>query len=39
MIDLDHWLSERYRVSTPVETESESGVGGDRKQDDKRGSE
>jgi endogenous inhibitor of DNA gyrase (YacG/DUF329 family) len=38
LIDLDHWLSERYRVSTPVETESESSVGGDDKHDDKGGS-
>ena len=22
LLDLDNWLSERYRISTPVETES-----------------
>ncbi len=28
LIDLDNWLSERYRISTAVESREENGSGG-----------
>ena len=38
LIDLDHWLSERYRISTPVESQDKNRPAGETGQDDKRGS-
>jgi endogenous inhibitor of DNA gyrase (YacG/DUF329 family) len=38
LIDLDHWLSERYRISTPVEGQDEDRGAGEMEQDDKDGS-
>ncbi|MGO8733702.1 MAG: DNA gyrase inhibitor YacG [Terriglobia bacterium] len=38
LIDLDHWLSERYRISTPVEGQDEDRGTGEMEQDDKDGS-
>ena len=37
LIDLDHWLSERYLISTPAESQDKSGPAGGRGQDDKTG--
>jgi len=38
LIDLDHWLSERYRISTPAESQDKNSPAGELGQDDKRGS-
>ncbi|MGA9059878.1 MAG: DNA gyrase inhibitor YacG [Terriglobia bacterium] len=38
LIDLDHWLSERYRISTPVERQDKNRPTEEEEQDDKRGS-
>lgn len=38
LIDLDHWLSERYRISTPTESQDRNDPAGEPSQDDKRGS-
>jgi hypothetical protein len=38
LIDLDHWLSERYRVSTPVESETQGSAAEEKKQHEKGGS-
>jgi hypothetical protein len=38
LIDLDHWLSERYRISTPVDSQDEKHPGGEAEQDEKGGS-
>ncbi|HXX21958.1 MAG TPA: DNA gyrase inhibitor YacG [Terriglobia bacterium] len=38
LIDLDHWLSERYRISTPEESREKNSPAGQMPQDDKRGS-
>ena len=35
LIDLDHWLSERYRISTPGEEEDSNSSPGGTGQDDK----
>jgi endogenous inhibitor of DNA gyrase (YacG/DUF329 family) len=34
MIDLDHWLSERYRISTGIESQDKSGEAGETKRHD-----
>jgi hypothetical protein len=36
LIDLDHWLSGRYRISTPVESQDKDRPAGEMEQDDKR---
>ena len=38
LIDLDHWLSERYRVSTHVESETQGSAAEENEQDEKGGS-
>jgi len=38
LIDLDHWLAERYRISTPVESRDKNNPAGDTGQGDKSGS-
>jgi endogenous inhibitor of DNA gyrase (YacG/DUF329 family) len=34
MIDLDHWLSERYRVSTAIESQDKNSNAGKSKRHD-----
>jgi hypothetical protein len=36
LIDLDHWLAERYRISTPVESRDKNVPAEDTGQGDKR---
>jgi hypothetical protein len=36
LIDLDHWLSERYRILTPVESPDGKRPAGEIGQDEKR---
>ena len=38
LIDLDHWLSERYRVGTPVEREDKSRPTEETGRDEEEGS-
>ncbi|MGC9993697.1 MAG: DNA gyrase inhibitor YacG [Terriglobia bacterium] len=38
LIDLDQWLSERYRVSTPVERGTQGSAAEENKQNEKGGS-
>ena len=38
LIDLDHWLSERYRIATAAERQGERPGAGEDEPDDKRGS-
>jgi endogenous inhibitor of DNA gyrase (YacG/DUF329 family) len=38
LIDLDNWLSGRYRISTPVESQDKNSSDGKTGQDDERGS-
>jgi hypothetical protein len=38
LIDLDHWLAERYRIATPAESQDKSSPAEEIRQDDKRGS-
>jgi endogenous inhibitor of DNA gyrase (YacG/DUF329 family) len=35
MIDLDHWLSERYRISNREESQDKNSPAGETGQDDK----
>jgi len=37
LIDLDHWLSERYRITGPAESQDQNRPAGEMGQDDKRG--
>ena len=36
LIDLDHWLSGRYRISTPEESREKNSPAGEMRQDDTR---